>query len=38
VSFDAPDLKNKKVVIDDKYVKERLEDILEDENLSQYIL
>jgi ATP-dependent HslUV protease ATP-binding subunit HslU len=38
VSFDAPDLENKKVVIDDKYVKERLEDILEDENLSQYIL
>jgi len=38
VSFDAPDLENKKVVIDDKYVKDRLEDILEDENLSQYIL
>lgn len=38
VSFDAPDLENKKVVIDDKYVRERLEDILEDENLSQYIL
>jgi ATP-dependent HslUV protease ATP-binding subunit HslU len=38
VSFDAPDLQNKKVVIDEGYVKERLEDILEDENLSQYIL
>lgn len=38
VSFDAPDLERKKVVINDKYVKERLEDILEDENLSQYIL
>jgi ATP-dependent HslUV protease ATP-binding subunit HslU len=38
VSFDAPDLTEKKVVIDDKYVRERLEDILEDENLSQYIL
>jgi ATP-dependent HslUV protease ATP-binding subunit HslU len=38
VSFDAPDLKEKKVVIDAKYVRERLEDILEDENLSQYIL
>lgn len=38
VSFDAPDLKDKKVVIDDKYVKERLKDILEDDNLSQYIL
>jgi ATP-dependent HslUV protease ATP-binding subunit HslU len=38
VSFEAPGLENKKVVIDDGYVKERLEDILEDENLSQYIL
>lgn len=38
ISFDAPDLKDKKVVVDDKYVKKRLEDILEDENLSQYIL
>jgi ATP-dependent HslUV protease ATP-binding subunit HslU len=38
VSFEAPGLENKKVVIDDEYVKERLEDILEDENLSQYIL
>jgi len=38
VSFNAPDLEDKKVVIDDQYVKERLEDILEDENLSQYIL
>jgi len=38
ISFDAPDMDKKKVVIDDKYVKERLEDILEDENLSQYIL
>lgn len=38
VSFDAPDLGNKKVVLDDAYVKERLEEILEDDNLSQYIL
>jgi ATP-dependent HslUV protease ATP-binding subunit HslU len=38
VSFDAPDMVNKKVIIDDAYVKERLDDILEDENLSQYIL
>lgn len=38
VSFDAPDLEEKKVVIDAGYVKERLKDILEDENLSQYIL
>lgn len=38
VSFNAPDLESKKVVIDDVYVKERLKDILEDDNLSQYIL
>lgn len=38
ISFDAPDLKSKKVVIDDKYVREKLEGILEDENLSRYIL
>ncbi|MBN1625627.1 MAG: ATP-dependent protease ATPase subunit HslU [Deltaproteobacteria bacterium] len=38
VSFNAPDLEDKKVIIDDRYVKERLKDILEDDNLSQYIL
>jgi len=38
VSFDAPDMKTGKVVIDSKYVTERLDDILEDENLSRYIL
>jgi ATP-dependent HslUV protease ATP-binding subunit HslU len=38
ISFDAPDMKNKKVVIDSKYVKEKLENILEDQNLSRYIL
>ena len=38
ISFDAPDLEEKTVVIDSHYVKEKLEDILEDENLSRYIL
>lgn len=38
ISFDAPDLKTKNVVIDSKYVKEKLADIMEDENLSRYIL
>ncbi len=38
ISFDAPDMDVKKVVIDRAYVKEKLEDILEDENLSRYIL
>jgi ATP-dependent HslUV protease ATP-binding subunit HslU len=38
VSFDAPEMKSGDVVIDNNYVKERLEDILEDENLSRYIL
>ena len=38
ISFDAPDMDNKSVVIDDKYVTDKLKDILEDENLSRYIL
>ncbi len=38
ISFDAPDMKEKKVVIDKKDVENRLKDILEDENLSRYIL
>jgi ATP-dependent HslUV protease ATP-binding subunit HslU len=38
ISFDAPDMEAKSVVIDSKYVSEKLEDILEDENLSRYIL
>jgi len=38
ISFDAPDLETKVVVIDRTYVTEKLEDILEDENLSRYIL
>lgn len=38
ISFDAPDLETKTVIIDSGYVKEKLEDIMEDENLSRYIL
>jgi ATP-dependent HslUV protease ATP-binding subunit HslU len=38
ISFDAPDMKEKKVDIDRKYVSEKLKDIFEDENLSRYIL
>ena len=38
ISFDAPDMEIKTVVIDKKYVADKLKDILEDENLSRYIL
>jgi ATP-dependent HslUV protease ATP-binding subunit HslU len=38
VSFSAPDMEKRKVVIDSDYVTEKLKDIVEDENLSRYIL
>jgi len=38
ISFDAPDMETKSVVIDQKYVSDKLKDIFEDENLSRYIL
>jgi ATP-dependent HslUV protease ATP-binding subunit HslU len=38
VSFDAPDLGATRVVIDEKFVRERLEDLVEDEDLSRFIL
>jgi ATP-dependent HslUV protease ATP-binding subunit HslU len=38
VSFDAPDMTDKQVSIDAEYVKEKLDDIVEDEDLSRYIL
>ncbi len=38
ISFDAPDMENKKIAITKDYVKEKLSDILKDENLSRYIL
>jgi ATP-dependent HslUV protease ATP-binding subunit HslU len=38
ISFSAPDLEKKDVVIDRAYVVEKLKEILADENLSRYIL
>jgi len=38
VSFDAPDLTSEPIVIDEKFVRERLEDLVQDEDLSRFIL
>ncbi|MCD6560991.1 MAG: ATP-dependent protease ATPase subunit HslU [Deltaproteobacteria bacterium] len=38
ISFDAPDMDDNSIHITKKYVEEKLEGILEDENLSRYIL
>jgi ATP-dependent HslUV protease ATP-binding subunit HslU len=38
VSFNAPDLKGERVVIDAAYVSGKLEDLVQDEDLSRYIL
>jgi ATP-dependent HslUV protease ATP-binding subunit HslU len=38
ISFDAPDMEEKEVTIDADYVREKLENIVEDEDLSRYIL
>jgi ATP-dependent HslUV protease ATP-binding subunit HslU len=38
VSFDAPDMKDGDLTVDDKYVKEKLSAIIKDEDLSRYIL
>jgi ATP-dependent HslUV protease ATP-binding subunit HslU len=38
LSFHAPELSGKKIMIDIPYVRKRLEDIVEDEDLSKYIL
>ncbi|MBI5468073.1 MAG: ATP-dependent protease ATPase subunit HslU [Deltaproteobacteria bacterium] len=38
ISYDAPDMPEKKVVIDREYVRQRLADIVRDEDLSRYIL
>lgn len=38
ISFNAPDKQEKKFAIDAKYVKERLQDVVKDEDLSRYIL
>ena len=38
ISFEAPDLGKQKITITDSYVRERLADLIEDEDLSRYIL
>ncbi len=38
ISFEAPEKKNGKLVIDKEYVREKLSDIVKDEDLSRYIL
>jgi len=38
VSFEAPDLGAIRIEIDEKFVRDRLEDLVEDEDLSRYIL
>ena len=38
ISFDAPEMRGQEVVIDADYVGDKLEDIVEDEDLSRYIL
>jgi ATP-dependent HslUV protease ATP-binding subunit HslU len=38
ISFDAPDMAGTHVTIDAGYVKEKLDDIVEDEDLSKYVL
>jgi len=38
VSFNAPDMARQKILIDAKYVREKIEDIIKDRDLSRYIL
>lgn len=38
VLFDAPDLKEQKILVDAQYVKDRLKDVVKDEDLSRFIL
>ncbi|MDD5274081.1 MAG: HslU--HslV peptidase ATPase subunit, partial [Methylovulum sp.] len=38
ISFDAPDLEEKTIVIDAAYVDKHLSEFVEDEDLSRYIL
>ncbi|MCG3116731.1 MAG: ATP-dependent protease ATPase subunit HslU [Candidatus Manganitrophus sp. SA1] len=38
VSFEAPEMTEKKVIIDAKMVREKMQDIVKDEDLSRYIL
>ncbi len=38
ILFDAPDMSEERIVIDGKYVEDKLKDIKDDEDLSRYIL
>ena len=38
ISFEAPDREDKNVLVDEEYVAEKLGDVIEDEDLSRYIL
>jgi ATP-dependent HslUV protease ATP-binding subunit HslU len=38
ISFDAPEMPGKRIVIEEKYIREKLKDFIEDEDLSRYIL
>ena len=38
ISFEGPDMADKRVVITPEYVRERLGDVLKDEDLSRFIL
>ena len=38
ISFDAPDMSGQTITIDEKYVKNKLTDIVKDQDLSRYIL
>ncbi|MFO7818885.1 MAG: ATP-dependent protease ATPase subunit HslU [Halanaerobacter sp.] len=38
ISFEAPDIEDDKIKIDREYVKNRLEDVVQDKDLSKYIL
>ncbi|BCB95774.1 ATP-dependent protease ATPase subunit HslU [Dissulfurispira thermophila] len=38
ISFDAPEMKGKEITIDRQYVREKLSDVVKDEDLSRYIL
>ena len=38
ISFEASDMEEKEIVIDAGYVKDKLDDIIQNEDLSRYIL
>jgi ATP-dependent HslUV protease ATP-binding subunit HslU len=38
ISFNAPEMRGQEVVMDGDYVAEQLDEIVEDEDLSRYIL